>query len=296
MTTLAGGYTSANLGVNDARIAGINQGTFKDSSTPTSPDGTPVTAQALNDILGEMVDLIFIGGGITPQAGVLQLRQAITNIIASQGFVSKAGDEMSANLTFANGASPVWSGGLGLNNRLEKDLMDDARRLQFKNCKRIVYPGNTAAANVPYFAIGGSAWLIDEQTDGINTILYAVPSPIEHSRSGKYEKWCCSRNGNTGLWTDWELLNVVVSSPIDVSGSRALGVTYTNNTGRTLLLCISVNMIYASAFVTVINDGLAQFYNSFVGQGTQYTILVSPDDEYSINGGCVVTAWTEQTL
>lgn len=101
-------------------------------------------------------------------------------------------------------------------------------------------------------------------------------------------------NGTT--WTSIALGVIGINqSYVDVTGSRSVGVTYTNSTGKPILVCISTN-ISSSNRVTITVGGVVVIDSAFNGTGggaSTGTVIVPDSTTYSCTISGTIKSWVE---
>lgn len=77
----------------------------------------------------------------------------------------------------------------------------------------------------------------------------------------------------------------------DVTASRSLGVTYTNTSGKPIIVCCSPGDVGTHEFIV---NGLIvdRLYNT-AGNGTGMVIVVPSGATYSVTGGTAINTWSE---
>jgi hypothetical protein len=80
----------------------------------------------------------------------------------------------------------------------------------------------------------------------------------------------------------------------DVTGSRALGTTYTNSTGKPIFVSILVTFSNGSSATLVVNGVTASIANNFAGGGDSAEAIIPPAATYSISGPYAsLASWSE---
>ncbi len=82
----------------------------------------------------------------------------------------------------------------------------------------------------------------------------------------------------------------------NVTASRALGTTYTNSTGRPILVAVrGISPAGSTSGVHLVVSGVSIPYSSAVSSNPTLTVAIVPNGEtYSCNAnGCTLGAWAE---
>lgn len=81
----------------------------------------------------------------------------------------------------------------------------------------------------------------------------------------------------------------------DVTTLRAFGTTYTNTTGRPIVVFLSADTNSSAATFNVVyngtNIGYAKTYGT--GYGQPFSLIVQPEDTYAFVGNWAATYWME---
>lgn len=240
-----------------------------------------VTANALTVSLGAC-PILFQNPTLTNGTPVLsQLSSALSITVPSTsnlGRAVSAGVNRLVALVAYNGSSPVLclvniAGGTQLD---ETNLLSPTTISGASSSASVVYSASAVSANSPYKIVG----FVDATfTDGTGWI-----SPITQVRGAGGE--ALTAMGSLGYGQTWQ--NVTVS--------RALGTTYYNTTGRSILAAItlgSINGVGSTFIVNGVTTGVIQ--NNAAGTSTYSTtsLVIPPGASYSVNAGATLNVWAE---
>lgn len=148
------------------------------------------------------------------------------------------------------------------------------------------YRIGTSAPNSP---TGAASWLIHQS--------YGTDRESQFVISSQNELYCRS---NISGWSDWVQLattnNALAFNQAwqDVAASRSVGVTYTNSTGKPIMVAVSVFLSVSIMFLVVDGLSVAQGKENDTSYGSNsiLTAIVPPGSTYKVTGGSL-QQWTE---
>lgn len=298
-------------------VGGLANDPYVDANPGAGQEGSPVPAAAIEHPQRELVALITDAGLAPSGASLTQVAAAIKMIFQKASAVSAAAsgtvDAITANFTPAIAALSdhllliVRAGGANTSTTptFTPASATIAAKTIVKGHNQPLVAGDISGAGFRaelQYDAALDKWVLLNPATGVSITTVpdattAVKGKVQLATPVETQTGTDATKAVTSDGLAKTMLGGVGQAMVDVTASRALGTTYTNSTGRTIVVYYSGNVSGGGATADAVINGVTVPINAFSASGAAgrlgATLIVPNGATYSVTNVGTMNSWRE---